>query len=345
MKKQFGLTRFEILAVIIVCCAIVIGVAAVVLLDTTGKSGSGLGKEFLYDVEDLVKIDPNLITYKESEKKIDTGFTQALAITIDSEGNLYVTGDKSIRKLSQNGEVLKEIQIGGESRCIAVSSDGRIYAGIKDHIEVYDNDGKQIESWESLGKNAILTSIAVNGSDVFAADAGNRIVIRYNKEGRIINHIGKKDKQRNIPGFVIPSPYFDLAVGKDGLLRVVNPGTHRIEAYTFDGDLEFWWGKSSAAVDGFSGCCNPINFAILEDESFVTCEKGLMRVKIYDAEGTFTSVVAGPEQLNKKKGSKICYLPAECQAGGFDIAVDSDGTIFVLDTIKNTVRIFTKKDL
>ena len=119
------------------------------------------------------------------------------------------------------------------------------------------------------------------------------------------------------------------------------PGMHRIEAYTFDGNLEFWWGEFSSKVEGFCGCCNPVNFVILEDESFVTCEKGLKRVKIYDPEGAFVGVVATPEQLGGI--ARICVLPEECQTGGFDLSVDDKGRIFILDTVKNIVRIFSKK--
>jgi len=208
-------------------------------------------------------------------------------------------------------------------------------------VEVYDDQGKQLASWESLGDDAVLTSIAVSKNDVFVADAGNRIVLRYDTTGKLMNRIGGKDKERNIPGFVIPSPYFDLAVGRDGLLRAVNPGLHRIEAYTFDGDLEFFWGKFSSGVEGFCGCCNPINFAILEDDSFVTCEKGLARVKIYDPEGAFVGAVAGPEQLGVT--AHICATPTQCQSGGFDVAVDAQGRIFILDTINNVMKIFTRK--
>ena len=127
------------------------------------------------------------------------------------------------------------------------------------------------------------------------------------------------------------------------MLRVVNPGRHRIEAYTFDGDLEFSWGKFSTNVEGFCGCCNPVNFAILEDESFVTCEKGIIRVKIYDAEGSFVGVVAGPEQLVEGNISLTCLFPEGCHSGGFDVAVDRKGRILILDTIRNAVRIFTRK--
>ena len=140
---------------------------------------------------------------------------------------------------------------------------------------------------------------------------------------------------------MVPSPYLDIAIAPDGLLRVVNPGRHHIEAYTFDGDLEFWWGEFSTGVEGFCGCCNPVNFDILEDESFVTCEKGLIRVKIYDVDGGFVGVVAGPEQLIPGGASRVSEYGPGSQIA-FDVAAGSKGRILVLDTIKNIVRTFTK---
>lgn len=341
MPKRLGTTNIKILIGVLIALAIVTAVVALVRLDTTGKKGSGLGKEYLYEID--AKIDPNLILYEESAQPISTGFTDSYGIALDSQGSIYIAGDKAIRVFTGSGNLLDEIELTDVPRCLTTAGDGRIYVGMKNHVEVYNDDGKRLATWESLGNDAVLTSIAVSKNDVFVADAGNRIVLRYDTAGKLINRIGKKDKERNIPGFVIPSPYFDLAVGRDGLLRVVNPGRLRIEAYTFDGDLEFFWGKfSNVDVKGFCGCCNPANFAILDDESFVTCEKGLTRVKIYDAEGTFVGVVAGTEQLIESGTARICYFPEQCKAGGFDVAVDAAGQIFVLDTIKNVVRIFTK---
>jgi hypothetical protein len=187
----------------------------------------------------------------------------------------------------------------------------------------------------------LLTSIAVSKNDVFVADAGNRIVLHYDTNGNLINRIGARDADRNIPGFVIPSPYFDLVMRRDELLRVVNPGLLRIEAYTFDGDFEFSWGKFSTNIEGFSGCCNPINIAVLSDDSFVTCEKGLARIKIYDPEGAFVGVVAGPEQFGAT--AHVCTTPEQCQSGGYDVAVDSQDRIFILDTVRNVVKIFSRK--
>lgn len=340
MNTQSGTTNIKILVAVFI--AIVIGVVAIVKLDTTGKKGSGLGEEFTYNLEKLGKIDPNLILYKESAPAINTHFTESRAIALDSQGAIYVAGDKAIRVLTENGNLLGEIKLADMPRCLTVAGDGKIYVGMKDHVEIYDGRRTRLATWENLGNDAVLTSIAVSKNDVFVADAGNRIVYRFNTTGNLINRIGGKDKDKNIPGFFIPSPHFDLAIGHDGLLRVVNPGNHRIEAYTSEGDLEFSWGTfSNVNIKGFCGCCNPVNFAILADESFVTCEKGLVRVKIYDQDGVFTGAVAGSKQLTGKAG-RICSTPAECQSRAFDVAVDAHERIFVLDTNKNVVRIFTK---
>lgn len=342
MNWRLATANTKILIGGLIVLAIAVAIIAVVRFDTTGKKGSGLGQEFIYDLKDLGKIDPNLILYKESAPAINTHFTKSCAIALDSQGTIYVAGDKAIRKFSESGNDLGEIKLADAPMCLTVDADGKIYIGMKNHVQVYDNQQKPLATWQSLGNDAVLTSIAVSKNDVFVADAGNRIVHRFDKTGKLINRIGAKDKNRNIPGFIIPSPHFDLAVAPDGLLRVVNPGNHRIEAYTSDGDLEFSWGRFSAGVQGFCGCCNPVNFAILQNENFVTCEKGLIRVKIYDPDGAFVGVVAGPEQLVEGDASRVSEFGPASQAGCFDVAVNTSGRIFVLDTIKNIVRIFTR---
>ena len=342
MNRKTGTTNIKIVIGALIALAVVVAVVAVVRLDVLGGKGGGLSKEFKYEVDELTRIDPNLVLYEESGA-IKTGFTSTHGIAVDSKGSVYVAGDKAIRIFAQSGNRLGEIKLDGTPRCLTVTEDGMIYAGLKDHVEVYDAQGQKQARWESLGRDAILTSVVVSENNVFVADAGRRIVVRYDTKGGVINEIGRKDSIRNIPGFVVPSPYFDLAIPTDGLLRVVNPGRLRIEVYTFDGDIEFWWGEPSASVEGFCGCCNPVNIAVLPDGGFVTCEKGLVRIKIYNSEGSFVGVVAGLEQLDAGGTSRICMLPEECQTGGFDIAVDREGRIFVLDTVDNVVKTFNRK--
>jgi len=342
MNRITAAANIKIVIGVLITLAVVVAVVAVVRLDVLGSKGGGLSKEFKYNVDELSHIDPNLMLYEESADAIETGFDQTHGIAVDTKGSIYVAGDQAVRIFDLSGERIGEIKLNDTPRCLTTTEDGTIYAGLNDHVEVYDAQGQKLASWESLGEDAILTSIAVSGDNVFVADAGHRVVLRYDTQGNIITKIGKRDPVRNIPGFVIPSPYFDLAIPKDGLLRVVNPGRLRIEAYTFKGDIEFWWGEPSASVEGFCGCCNPVNIAVLPDGGFVTCEKGLVRIKIYNSQGVFVGVVAGPEQFGKGGTASICMLPEECQTSGFDIAADTEGRIFVLDTVDNIVKTFTK---
>jgi hypothetical protein len=221
-----------------------------------------------------------------------------------------------------------------------VAGDGTIYAGLRDHVEVFDRQGQRVAAWESPGKKTWLTGLAVGDKDVFAADAGNRVVLRYDKTGKLIGRIGEKNKERNIPGLIVPSPYLDVKLARDGLLRVNNPGRYRVEAYTANGDLEFSWGRPSAAIEGFCGCCNPVGLALLPDGRYVTCEKGLPRVKIYSKEGVFECVVAGPESFSENW--QKCS-PSDCTTGGLDAAVDAGERIYVLDVVEANVRIMARK--
>jgi len=197
-----------------------------------------------YDLSAFSKVDPSLIQYKEADK-IRTRFQALQGIAVGPENRIYVAADKTIRVHNSDTTFLLEIKLNDSPRCLTITADGTLYVGLKNYVEVYNPEGVREANWGILNPDAVLTSIAVSGKDVFVADAGNRTVLRYDASGKLTRRIGKKDEDRNVPGFVVPSPYFDLAVASDGLLRIANPGQHRVEAYTFDGDFEFSWGAFS----------------------------------------------------------------------------------------------------
>ena len=332
----------------VLALAAAVGLYVVLATDVPGPSGGGLGEQFRYDLDKYRKVDPKLIIYEElAGARIKTPLGEPRGIAAEpGDSAFFVVGDQALLIFRPESARMHQTPLSGRPRCLAVGADHNLYVGMRDHIQVMSPTGNVKAKWDSLGPRAVLTSIAVADENVFAADAGNRVILRYDKSGKLLGRIGQKDPERNVPGFVVPSPYFDLAVAADGLLRVANPGRHRIEGYTAEGDFELEpWGKAGTDIDKFCGCCNPVSFAILPDGGFVTAEKGLTRVKIYDEDGRFVGVVAGPEQFSRH--DEICAGRGPsgkgCSSGGLDVAVDARGRILILDPRTSEVRIFVRK--
>jgi hypothetical protein len=247
-----------------------------------------------------------------------------------------------VEVLDTQGNQLGEIPLVSPARCVAVAQDGTLYVGLRTHVRVFDAKGQPTSVWEAPTKKTWFTGLSVGANDLFAADSANRVILRYDRSGKLVGRIGEKNPQRNIPGLIVPSPYLDVKLGPDGLLRVNNPGRHCVEVFTPDGELEFSWGKPSAGIAGFCGCCNPVGLALLSDGRCITCEKGLSRVKVYSPERDFDCVVAGPE-LFKDNVRSGAVGSSDVAAAGLDAAVNSQGQIFVLDLMAGNVRVMERK--
>jgi len=289
------------------------------------------GNPFKYDIEDFKKSDAALVHYIEVGR-IRVELQTVLGVSVGPDDRIYVSGDDSLLIFNEDGTLQSTISMADPVYCLSVDKNHDLYLGMEDHVEVYDRKGEKKSSWESLGEEAIITSITVSEDNVFVADAGNLIVWKFDKSGNRLKRIGEKDEARDVPGFIIPSPFFDVAMDPDGFLWVANTGRHSLENYTQDGGFRTSWGEFSMEIEGFCGCCNPSHFAILEDGSFVTSEKGIARVKVYNRIGELVSVVAPPDQFSEG-------------TVGLDLAVDSSQRVYVLDPWQKLVRIFEKKQL
>jgi hypothetical protein len=293
------------------------------------SSGDDNPNPYEYGLDKLKKTDSLLVAFKEI-KQFTPGMEEVHGIAVDPSDRIYVCGSNGVEIFDNSGKPEMQIPLNGVTRSVAVDLAGRIYLGVEDHIEVFDSKGKPLGKWKSESKNSILTSIAVTPADVFVADAGEKVVYHYDPKGNLISRIGEKDPQNNIAGFVVPSPFFDLGIDHSGKLWVVDPGRHTLINFNPDGKLVSKWGKASMGVDGFCGCCNPSDFAFLSDGSFVTSEKGIERIKVYDQNGNYQYLVSTPGSFDE--GTR-----------GLDLAVDSQDRILVLDPARKKVRFFVKK--
>ena len=315
---------------------LLLGVMALIVADLFKSPARNQDPE-IYSIEDLKKIDTSQICYREV-KQLKTGMSVLQGIALDNNLNVYICGNREVQVYNQVWEKMADFRVDSNAYCIAPGSQGEIYLGLGDHIEVFDHTGTRKGKWDSYNERSFLTSIVVIGDEVFAADGENKIILRYDRGGKLLNTIGKKDREQGLEGFIIPSMYFDVAAGPDEELWAANTGRHEMLNFSHDGKLISFWGTASMQLEGFAGCCNPVHFAVLPDGYFVTYEKGLDRIKIYNQAGKYICTVSGPVNTNEKSLA-TCSISSPVH----DLAVDREGKVYALDGDKMLIRVFIRK--
>jgi hypothetical protein len=280
-----------------------------------------------------------LLTWEEVSRRT-CPVKGALRLALGPDDRLHIAaGNQIVRWDTTQGE-LPALDLDAPVRCAAMASDGTLYVGLKDRIDVFNTQGARQPDWPTTGPKTWITGLAVTDKELYIADSGQRLIWRFERSGKLLKSIGAKDTARGVPSIILPSPFLDVRLHPDGLLRINNTGRHRIEAYTIDGDFEHSWGVASAAIHGFCGCCNPIGLAHLPDGRTVTCEKGLPRVKVYKDE-KLESVVVGTEAFAEKMRQHP--NPSDYTQAGLDAAVDSRGRILILDRMTGEIRTLQAK--
>lgn len=321
-------------AMAIIAVVILALTAAVFLLTRMDKLGSsgGPASTFSYESVAFPLTDPGLIHYYQS-----TTFSPKLA-TLTSvsagEGFLLAGGDNAVIVLDTDGSQRRRIDLDRPVRCLASVGKSIFIAG-RNSWCIVAVDAAGPTEWFELDAKANISSIAAapDGREVFIADRGNGWVWRFDAHGKVLGFIGRDSETLKPSHFAVQKILcFDLGIGIDGLLRVVDPVNHRIETYSPDGTLMTSWGQEGG-IDGFVGCCNPTDIAMFPDGRIVTSQKGphLPRVKVHDADGHLLSVVAMPDAFAQDNA-------------GMDIAVDSAGNVLVADVAGGRIHVFKKKD-
>lgn len=247
------------------------------------------------------------------------------------QGLLAIGFEKHLQVIDTSGRELFNKSVTGPITSIKYSNNNQIFVGCKTLVQKYDGIGELLDTWGEIDSAAYITSITMKDDYVFVADAGGPEVYQYNLSGEILHSFDGKNRKDSKYGFIIPSPYFDLDVDSEGQLWAANTGVQAIENYNLDGSLRAFWGSSSYDLKGFIGCCNPAQFTILENDSFVTCEKGLVRIKVYLPSGELESVVATPDDFNVNSEAP-------------DLTADELNNIYILDITRKMIRKFERKE-
>jgi len=282
-------------------------------------------------IEALSHVDEALILYRETATITPPGLDTLTAVAVDGADRIYAGGGRRVVVMSSDGAPIRTLDVEGEVSCLAVDAEGWLFVGLGATIQAFDPDGAPVAQFQGLGPDAIITSLAVVGERVFAADAGGRRVLRFSRDGVLELTINGRHEPSDRVGFVIPSGAFDITAGQGQTVWIVNPGRLRLEEYTVNGErIRTWEERPGMGVEDFCGCCNPTHIARLRDGSIVTSEKGLARIKVYTARGRFVGVVAAPAQFDGHDA-------------GLDLAVDAHDRILAVDSIRGQIRVFERR--
>lgn len=301
----------------------------------------------------------------EAEKIFYCDVNRPLCFAVSKSGMSYI-GDELPPKLhvfDAEGSFVRDFPLDEAPRCLAVGEadtifSGRILVGYSDHLGVYSDSGEKISSFDWSPNPDIrpsVWSLALTDQALFAVDSASKIFYRIDEFGETTRFetVGAQNSPNGgenvFPGFAVYLSPISLTVSpKNGLLYIANPGKHRVEAFTQDGIWEpsLSWGNASAELSGFVGCCNPVGLVALEDGRIMTAEKSLLRIKVFQRDGTLDQVVAGPDTLESKPDgiSALDAIPARTITQNNEqpvfFGVTGTGTVIVFDPVYKVLRRF-----
>jgi hypothetical protein len=253
-----------------------------------------------------------------------------LCLAVGPQGRLYSGRRSAVVLADRDGQTLGGWASPSRVTAVAVDEHGNVYAAHDGLVEKFSPEGESLLVWGFGGCDGdsfeTVTGLATGAGSIFVADAGAKLVYRFDYEGRPLGEIGAKESDPDGLGFEIPSPFFDCAV-REGVLYVTNPGRHRVEMFDFEGHRLGHWGEFGSGPHQFPGCCNPTNVALAPDGRIVVSQKGEPVVKVFSREGKYLATFGEGE------------FPAD--ARGIDLAVTDDGLVLALDPVAGTLHTFT----
>ncbi len=258
-------------------------------------------------------------------------FADALrGIAIGRADRVYAVGDSVLKVLEPKGSLCRQWRTAkpGFSVGVAAGEDEKVYVGQEGQVQRFGATGRLLATWRDRSRLGLVTAVGAFGDQVLLGDVTHRCIHRYDKNGKLINDIGTKPGRR---GFLIPNGHLDFFVDAKGVVHAANPGKHRIERYTLDGELLGHIGKFGGPdPTGFSGCCNPTNVALTPRGHIVVTVKAPPGVKLYTVEGKLLALIDGEG------------FDPNCK--NMDVAVDSRGRIYVIDTVRLQICVFAPAD-
>ena len=239
--------------IVIFLIALAVIIVTVVSLDyISSKPGELPANPYALGMDLFSRTDTALIMFNE-KRNLTINFSEPTGLCI-SNGKIFVVGDQKLQIIEPNGNLLKEINFELKPTCVFASPDN-IYIGFRKSLTILNREGLKIANCNSFSDSTVITSITERSGIIFVADAGKRIVRKFDQTGKPVGEIEGKSGNDQIHGFIIPSPYFDLAFNDSSIYVLTNdwPGLNKrklldilnrpVDAGSITGDINICQGE------------------------------------------------------------------------------------------------------
>ena len=262
----------------------------------------------------------------------DGQFFQLESISVDDEGNIYVTdsGNARVQKFTSDGQFLETWGIRGtdngefEKPTGIATHENNVYVVDSEQarIQVFDSTGKFLQSWGEFGSEQgeffYPHGISIsNDGVVYVADTKNHRIQQFTTDGEFLSSFGVFG-----PGDGRIKTPVDVALGEN-YIYVSDPGNYKIEKYTLEG-------TSVASFDyNFGGYpVRPNGLIVDPDGNVYFTDPYKQRIVKIDSEGNTLKIFGG---VGNGKGQ---FIEPK------DIILDNRGYLFVTDFANNNIQKF-----
>ena len=259
-----------------------------------------------------------------------------------------------------------------EPQHLAIDLDNNIYVTDlgNSRVQQFDSQGNYIMSWGSQGSEpgqfSNPSGIAVADGSIFVVDNKLNKVQKFDSEGNFVLAWGTPGNDNG--QFKSPN---GIAITDDKFIYVVDTGNSRIQKFTFDGQYISSFGQSGTRMGNL---VSPIDIAIDNVGNLFVTDPGNYRINIYNSDGnfqkTFNSSFGGvsiiPEGIIFDENNRFYFVDSRNnriihsndsglslsifgQMGigpsqfkfPIDVAVSSDGFLYVTDTQGHRIQKFS----
>ncbi len=138
-------------------------------------------------------------------------------------------------------------------------------------------------------------AVAANGEELLVVDAGNRRVVRCDREGRVLGYLGSPSG--GLGEGVLPR---GIHAAADGSVYLTDAGRHRVMKWTADGELEREWGGIGLRAGSFF---KPHGVSQDGTGRLFVLDFGNHRCQVFTEDGEFVTAFGAEAYVgNKGKG-------------------------------------------